>query len=142
MISHDNLVFATSAFLEITERYTRLNQRCEEERCLSYLPLSHVVGILNDIMAPLVTTSRGPGWGVTFFARPYDLKVGSLGDRLGAVKPTIFCRVPRVWEKIAEKVQAIGASKPSSVRAFMGWCKRKVLAHQKNCQLGGSGHTK
>jgi len=92
-----------------------------------------------DIAMPLIGTAKGPGWVCCFFARPYDLKVGSIADRLRAVKPTVFVGVPRVWEKIAEKVKAIGKTKPYPVRAFSGWCKRTLLAHQKNCQLGGSG---
>lgn len=67
------------------------------------------------------------------------MTVGTIGDRLRAIKPTIFFGVPRVWEKIAEKLQAIGAAKPSPVRTFSSWCKRTILAHQMNCQLGGSG---
>jgi long-subunit acyl-CoA synthetase (AMP-forming) len=37
-------------------------------------------------------------------------KASTIGDRLRAVKPTVFLGIPRVWEKIADKVKAIGAS--------------------------------
>jgi len=139
MISHDNILFEAAAVLEVFQEHTTVNKRAEEERIVSFLPLSHVAGMMVDITVPLIVTSSGPGWLCTFFARPYDLKVGAIGDRLRAVKPTIFLGVPRVWEKIAEKIKAIGKSKPFPVRAFSGWCKRTLLAHQKNCQLGGSG---
>merc|ERR1719204_2519142 len=92
-----------------------------------------------DIAFPFILTSDGVAWMCTFFSRPYDLKVGTIGDRLRAARPTIFFGVPRVWEKIAEKVKAIGATKPAPVRAFSSWCKRTLLAHQMNCELGGSG---
>jgi len=55
------------------------------------------------------------------------------------VKPTTFLGVPRVWEKISEKMKALGAEQNSCVRSLSGWCKKRLLAHQKNCQLGGSG---
>jgi len=139
MISHDNILFESSMVLQILDKYTTLNKKAEEERILSFLPLSHVAGMMVDIVCPLILTSTGPGWMCTYFSRPYDLKVGTIGDRLRAVKPTIFLGVPRVWEKIAEKIKAIGAKKPYPIRAFSGWCKRTLLAHQKNCQLGGSG---
>jgi len=139
MISHDNILFEASAVLQVLEEHTTVNKKAEEERIISFLPLSHVAGMMVDIIVPILMTSSGPGWVCTFFARPYDLKVGAIGDRLKAVKPTIFIGVPRVWEKIAEKIKAVGKSKPYLVRAFSGWCKRTLLAHQKNCQLGGSG---
>merc|ERR1719228_2304140 len=94
---------------------------------------------MTDIVMPLAISSKGPGWACIFFARPYDLKVGAIGDRLRAVKPTIFLGVPRVWEKMSEKMKAVGATQNSCVRSLSGWCKRTLLAHQMNCQLGGSG---
>lgn len=139
MISHDNLIFDVSSIGSIMKKYTEINQKVEEERILSFLPLSHVAGMMVDIAMPMAFTSYGPGWFCTYFARPYDLKAGTIGDRLRAVKPTVFLGVPRVWEKIAVKVKAIGASKPYPIRLFSGWCKRRLLAYQKNCQLGGSG---
>jgi len=139
MISHDNILFEASVVLKILMENSTVNQEAEEERILSFLPLSHVAGMMVDIITPLIVTGTGPGWVCTYFARPYDLKVGAIGDRLRAVKPTIFLGVPRVWEKVAEKVKAIGATKPSLIRKFSGWCKKTLLAHQMNCQLGGSG---
>jgi len=139
MISHDNIIFEAFLVLKLLTRYSEMNRKAEEERILSFLPLSHVAGMMADIVMPLVVTSQGPGWVCTFFARPYDLKVGSIGDRLLSVQPTIFLGVPRVWEKIAEKVQAVGAEKSMCIQNLSGWCKGKLLAHQKNCILGGSG---
>ena len=42
----------------------------EEERVLSYLPLSHVAGMLVDIIMPLAMTATRPGWQCASFARP------------------------------------------------------------------------
>jgi len=139
MISHDNILFEAALVLQILGTSTNFNRRASEERNLSFLPLSHVAGMMVDIIMPLIVTAKGPGWVCTFFARPYDLKLAAIGDRLRAVKPTIFLGVPRVWEKISEKVKAVGAANNWALRSLAGWCKQKLLAHQMNCQLGGSG---
>lgn len=75
------------------------------------------------------------------FARPYDLKAGTLGDRLRAVHPTLFLGVPRVWEKIQEKIMAKAAQNPTTgiKNSLKLWALGLGLEHQENCQLGGSG---
>ena len=70
---------------------------CSNFRVLSYLPLSHVAGQMFDIHAPLILQ------GCTYFADKNVMK-GSLLDNLGWCKPTAFLGVPRVWEKIMEKM--------------------------------------
>jgi len=139
MISHDNVIFEVNVVLGDLQHIYNVAQ---EERILSYLPLSHVAGMMIDMVMPLLFTEKTPGWWVAHFARPYDLKVGAIGDRLRLVQPTLFLGVPRVWEKVAEKVKAIGAAKPACIRSLSGWCKGKLLAHQMNCQLGGDGSKK
>lgn len=139
MITHDNIIFEV---MSVIQNMRPIYNVVQEERLLSYLPLSHVAGMMIDIVFPPLLTELTAGWWVVHFARPYDLKVGAFGDRLRAVRPTIFLGVPRVWEKIAEKVKAIGAAKPSCIRSFSGWCKGKLLAHQINSQLGGDGSKK
>ena len=66
-------------------------------RVLSYLPLSHVAGQMFDIHAPVILQ------GCTYFADKNVMK-GSLLDNLGWCRPTAFLGVPRVWEKIMEKM--------------------------------------
>lgn len=81
----------------------------EQERLLSYLPLSHVAGYMVDIISPVFCTANKPAWSTTYFARPYDLREKTIRDRLCVVKPTIFLGVPLVWEKVADTVRAVGA---------------------------------
>jgi long-chain-fatty-acid--CoA ligase ACSBG len=45
-----------------------------------------------------------------YFAQPDALK-GSLGETMKEVRPSIFLGVPRVWEKIADKMKEIGMTK-------------------------------
>jgi len=38
-------------------------------------------------------------------------------------RPTYFLAVPRVWEKMEEKLKEIGASKGSLMTSISGWAK-------------------
>ena len=51
----------------------------------------------------------------------------------------MFLGVPRVWEKIAEKMQAVGASITGFKRTLSTWAKGLGKEHAKECQLGKSG---
>jgi len=48
---------------------------------------------------------------------------GSLGDTLKEVRPTAFLGVPRVWEKIQEKMVAVGRSQSTVKRRIAVWAK-------------------
>ena len=142
MITHDNIVFeATSAHQAMVVGGLTFG----DERIISYLPLSHVAGMLLDIVLPLFVAAMTPGSCACHFARNYDLKAASIVERFQAVRPTIFLGVPRVWEKIAEKMMAIKAKMIES--GELSGAKLKLSAksadmnvkHQYNCQLGGSG---
>ena len=50
MISHDNIVFETRTVMRSLEI---IGTSAEEERVISYLPLSHVAGMMVDIITPL-----------------------------------------------------------------------------------------
>merc|ERR1712241_1254301 len=74
-----------------------------------------------------------------FFARPYDLKVGTIKDRLCIARPTLFIGVPLVWEKMADRIRAIGAASTGCKKSVSTWAKAKALEHAKNLILGGTG---
>lgn len=140
MVSHDNIIFETSCVLQLLANYHGVCAEEEEERILSYLPLSHVAGMMVDIMCPVVSAARTRSWVTVFFARPYDLKAGSIKDRLCVAKPTLFLGVPLVWEKIADRIRAVGAETTGVKKKLADWAKGLGLEYAKNCQLGGSGH--
>merc|ERR1719379_1030635 len=97
-----------------------------------------------DITTPIMVTANGAngrGWSTLFFSRAYDLKAGTIKDRLCAAQPTAFLGVPLVWEKIADKIRALGADLSDRKKAMGAWAKEKGLQHAYNCQLGGSGRT-
>mmetsp|Transcript_17569 Transcript_17569/g.21272 ORF Transcript_17569/g.21272 Transcript_17569/m.21272 type:complete len:733 (-) Transcript_17569:176-2374(-) len=138
MISHDNLYYEVLAVIDGSIGV--IGNKNEEERILSYLPLSHIAGMMVDIVCPVVVSGCLKGWATVHFARPYDLKRGTIGDRLKTVRPTLFFGVPRVWEKIQEKLLAIGASMPDGLlKKLSAAAKKRSAIYQEGQQLGGSG---
>jgi long-chain-fatty-acid--CoA ligase ACSBG len=135
MISHDQIIFEGAAMLKTIGDSVAFG-RDGQERILSYLPLSHVAGMMIDIICPVYTTSDGPGHCTLYFARPYDLKVGAIKDRLCVAKPTLFLGVPLVWERIADKIRAIGAANTGVKKAFGDWAKGVSLQNAQSKQLG------
>jgi len=136
MISHDNLAFSANSVLNSV---SGIGEHAEEERILSYLPLSHIAGMMIDIISPIVVTAYKKGWMSTNFARSYDLKMGTIKFRLQSVEPTLFLGVPRVWEKIAEKLQAIGAATGGFKKVLATAAKKRALSATRELQLGGNG---
>jgi len=126
MISHDNITWtakvASQSFGGLTP----------DDRFVSYLPLSHVAAQMLDIHAPMTNGST------LFFAQPDALK-GSLGGTLKEVKPTIFFGVPRVWEKIAEKMQGFARTNPPLKNKIITWAKEKGASKNALAQFGNSG---
>lgn len=61
-----------------------------------------------------------------------NMPQGSLGNTLKEVRPTIFFGVPRVWEKIQEKMVEIGKSN--------GPVKKKIAAWARDVGLRGEYH--
>jgi len=95
MLSHDNMIYTgmrTADILEFPHGNCRL---------LGYLPLSHVAAQMTDIIAPLVV-------GGTLFIADKNALKGTLKDNLIWCRPTAFVGVPRVWEKIMEKMLELG----------------------------------
>jgi len=137
MLSHDNLTFQARTTIECIPGFG--NDATVGERILSYLPLSHVAGTIVDVIIPISVSCVRPSHAELYFVREYDLKAGSLGDRLRTVRPTSFLGVPRVWEKMAAKVQAVGAANGWFKKKLGAVAKRKGLEYQTNQLVGGSG---
>ncbi|XP_068021077.1 long-chain-fatty-acid--CoA ligase ACSBG2 [Melanerpes formicivorus] len=113
MLSHDNLTWTAAAagrFLMLTDAKEK------QEVVISYLPLSHIAAQMSDIWSAMAFGAQ------VFFAQPDALK-GSLVDTLKEVRPTAFLAVPRVWEKIEEKMKSIGAKSSTLRRKVATWAK-------------------
>merc|ERR1719517_375267 len=89
-----------------------------------------------DIVTPLVCASSSQAWATVYFARNYDLKAGTIKDRLQVARPTMFLGVPLVWEKIADKIRAIGAANTGAKKAVGDWAKGLALDNTQSKQLG------
>merc|ERR1711962_743788 len=60
--------------------------------------------------------------GCTYFTDPDALK-GSLINTLKEVRPTAFLGVPRVWEKIHERMMQIGRGTKGLKKSIATWAK-------------------
>eukprot|EP01135_Chromosphaera_perkinsii_P003653 Nk52_evm32s250 gene=Nk52_evmTU32s250 len=109
MMSHDNITWTAGRCADVIDIVG-------DQHVVSYLPLSHVAAQMIDVHALM------PFGGTTHFARPDALK-GSLVDTLKQVRPTFFLGVPRVWEKIAEKMQAAGKKSGAMAQYIGSWAK-------------------
>ncbi|CAB1117569.1 unnamed protein product [Ectocarpus sp. CCAP 1310/34] len=125
MISHDNMTWTAET---LTTQFP-LN---ETSRVVSYLPLSHIAAQILDMHGPMFL-------GCTVaFAQPDALK-GSLVKTLREIRPTVFFGVPRVWEKMYEKMQEVGRSIKGAKKSISTWAKGKGLAHARMQQYGAGG---
>lgn len=127
MISHDNLTWTVKNFVASLP----FTLTCED-RSVSYLPLSHVAAQMLDIHCPIATGAK------IYFAQPDALR-GSLPVTLKDVCPTYFFGVPRVWEKIYEKMQEVARSTTGVKRALAQWAKAKGLEKNRRQQYGCGG---
>lgn len=123
MISHDNITWIVSVCIEMT------GVREGSEVLLSFLPLSHAAAQAIDIHLPIASGS------VVHFAGPDALK-GQLVETLKEVRPTLFLGVPRVWEKVAERMQQLGAEQTGIKKWISNWAQKKGLAGNMALQDG------
>lgn len=121
MISHDNVTWTTQ---NILDNYVPMD---ETERCVSYLPLSHIAAQIIDIHASMFLGS------CVYFAQKDALK-GSLTTTLKDVRPTYFFGVPRVWEKIQEKMAAMGRETTGFKKVISTWAKSLGTEHARLAQ--------
>jgi long-chain-fatty-acid--CoA ligase ACSBG len=128
MVSHDNVTWATA---NLCDNYMELNHT---DRVVSFLPLSHIAAQIMDIHAMLKIG------GCTYFCQPDALK-GTLTETTREVRPTVFFGVPRVWEKIAEKMQAIGKETTGIKKSISTWAKGCGAEKTARAQFGGDNGT-
>lgn len=74
--------------------------------------------------------------GVTVYFANKDALKGGLIKTLIEVRPTRFLGVPRVWEKIAEKMRSIGATAGPLKKAIADWAKSQGLNRHMNLMKG------
>jgi len=143
MLTNDNLTWNCKATLDSSTPDVAYP---EQIRSISYLPLSHVAATMLDIVAPMCFTAglmknpeHNKSYWTVYFARPYDLKKGTLKNRLCAVQPIVFLAVPRVWEKIEFAMRQL--ARTGCVGNIIASLKAKNVRNSKNRQLGGNGRS-
>ncbi|XP_010329124.1 long-chain-fatty-acid--CoA ligase ACSBG1 isoform X1 [Saimiri boliviensis] len=98
----------------------------QQEVVVSYLPLSHIAAQIYDLWT-------GIQWGAQVcFAEPDALK-GSLVNTLREVEPTSHMGVPRVWEKIMERIQEAAAQSGFIRRKMLLWAMSVTLEQNLTC---------
>eukprot|EP00042_Codosiga_hollandica_P045216 m.455961 g.455961 ORF g.455961 m.455961 type:complete len:650 (+) comp56971_c0_seq1:90-2039(+) len=120
MMSHDNVTWTSQNVL------SSVNVN-EQDRLVSYLPLSHIAAQMLDLHGPLAAGA------CVYFAQPDALK-GSLGQTLKESRPTLFLGVPRVWEKMMEKMVAVGAQTQGLKKKISTWAKATGLENGERLQ--------
>lgn len=131
MISHDNMIWTIESVIGMIKR-NHNHAMNNTDRLVSYLPMSHIAAQLIDIWLPVCRGLQ------LYYAQPDALK-GSLGVTLKEVRPTFFFAVPRVWEKIAEKMWEISAQTTGIKRRIADWAKDKGKQKTEMAQYGNSG---
>ncbi|MGE6759917.1 AMP-dependent synthetase/ligase [Corallococcus interemptor] len=111
-LSHRNLAW-TSKQLGDTMGFRDM----EDERLVSYLPLSHIAEQIVSLHSPLLLGTQ------VYFADSLD----ALGKNLTEVRPTIFFAVPRVWEKFKTKAEEGLAAQPPLKRRLVEWARATAL---------------
>ena len=111
MLTHDNLTWTAQSAVGMIGAQP-------DEHIISYLPLSHI--------AEQVVSLHGP---ITFgLCVSFAESMEKLGESLREVRPHYFLGVPRVWEKIQEKILAAGAKNSPLKKKIAAWARRQGLA--------------
>ncbi|XP_058801223.1 very long-chain-fatty-acid--CoA ligase bubblegum-like [Phymastichus coffea] len=124
MLSHDNLLSDARAILKAVGLVKEA-----QEIGVSFLPLSHVAAQILDIFVSISMAST------VYMADKHALK-GSLLETLVAARPTVFFAVPRVWEKIYEKMRAAARTHGPIKIWIATWAKTQGLQYHTNRMNG------
>ena len=104
MLSHNNVV---SNFLLAHHIVSYLN---ESDRALSFLPLSHVLERVGNYLWQSL--------GLTLY---YAENIETIGDNMREIKVNVFITVPRVFEKVYDKIINKGRELSGVKKALFFW---------------------
>ncbi|XP_077330376.1 long-chain-fatty-acid--CoA ligase ACSBG1 isoform X2 [Lithobates pipiens] len=111
MLSHDNITWTAAHASRAGDMQPA---EVQQESIVSYLPLSHIAAQIYDLWTSIK-------WGEhVYFANPDALK-GTLVDTLRETQPTSHMGVPRVWEKIMERIKEVSAQASIFKRKMLSW---------------------
>lgn len=114
MLSHDNMLSNSKDVLDIFP----LDQYC---RGLSYLPMCHVYERTNIYTYHFL--------GVSIY---YAENMGTIGDNIREVSPQILTTVPRLMEKVYDKIMTKGSKLKGIKKSLFFWAVRLGLKYREN----------
>ncbi|GLW99743.1 AMP-dependent synthetase/ligase [Microtetraspora sp. NBRC 16547] len=120
-LTHANVVYEAAATDKMTALPTLGTQ-------ISYLTYAHIAERVLSLYLPLFKVSH-----VHFCT---DL--ANLAGALAQVKPVMFFGVPRVWEKMMARLQALLATQPEEQQERVRAAMAAGLAYIEACQYGGT----
>ncbi|XP_061451471.1 long-chain-fatty-acid--CoA ligase ACSBG1 isoform X2 [Rhineura floridana] len=123
MLNHDNITWTSAHASQAGDMQPA---EIQQETIVSYLPLSHIAAQIYDLWT-------GIQWGEqVYFAEPDALK-GGLVDVLKEALPTSHMGVPRVWEKIMEKIKDVSSQSGFVKKKILSWAMLVSLEHNLSC---------
>ncbi|MFI6503477.1 AMP-dependent synthetase/ligase [Nonomuraea typhae] len=120
-LTHHNVFYEVAS----TDRLTALPVHGTQ---ISYLTYAHIAERVLSLYLPLLKVSH-----VHFCT---DL--ANLGATLGQVKPMMFFGVPRVWEKMMARLQAVLATQPEAQQQQVRQAMAAGVAYVEAAQHGGT----
>ena len=126
LLSQDNITWIIQASQDV------FHWNYDQEVCVSYLPLSHVAAQIIDIYLCFF------GGATVWFADKTALQ-GSLVDTLLEARPTRFIGVPRVYEKMNERLVEVGTQARGLKKMVADWAKAQASSHHLSVMGGGGG---
>jgi len=112
MLTHNNIISNVMALFHIFP----VDETC---RTLSYLPVSHVYERTNLYVFQFL--------GVSIY---YAENMGTIADNLKEIKPEIFTSVPRLLEKVYDKIIAKGRKLTGVKKALFFWAVNLGLKYE------------
>jgi long-chain acyl-CoA synthetase len=110
MLSHFNILANAHASVTMLDVY-------QEDLFLSFLPLSHMLERMGSYYLPMMTGSTVA----------YARSITQLGEDLQTIRPSVIIAVPRVFERVYQRIQDQLEGRPKPLRALfklavqVGW---------------------
>lgn len=118
MLSHNNILSNVMASMPCLPPY-------ENMRVLSFLPLNHIF----ERMITYFYLFRGVS---IYYAESLD----TIGDNLREVKPNMFTTVPRLLEKVYDRIMAKGAELTGIKKKLFFWAHDLATRYEINKNMG------
>lgn len=106
MLSHENIL----SNIQATSYEIFAELKLNKKEALSFLPLNHIYEKM------VLYTYVFNGFSISFAE-----SIDKIADNLKEIKPYVFCAVPRLLEKVYEKIIAIGEKQTGYKRKIFFW---------------------